>query len=165
MGHRKWDFIPWVSRVDDSCYPVSKKMTTLLRHHPELRDEDGAVEWRRLLIRFRRSYFSRRCKPLETARMDRSPEERQQQEEIRVLFEFSGRNSVHASSLRIFRRGRSRSQTAKQRRDTTRVDRLHLSLWSIIGLHIYCRCWFARWRNKWKSKTANMLLHGSGASA
>ena len=32
-------------------------MTHLLRHHPELREEDGAVDWSRLLHHFNRSRF------------------------------------------------------------------------------------------------------------
>ena len=32
-------------------------MESLQRHHSELREEDGAVEWERLLIHFERSYF------------------------------------------------------------------------------------------------------------
>ena len=33
-------------------------MTSLVRHQPELREPDGAVEWRRLLNQFQRSHFA-----------------------------------------------------------------------------------------------------------
>ena len=37
--------------------PVRKSMTSLVRHQHELREPDGAVEWRRLLNQFQRSHF------------------------------------------------------------------------------------------------------------
>ena len=46
-----------LNRLDESCCPVSKRVTSLLRHHPKLREEDGAVEWRRLLFQCNRSHF------------------------------------------------------------------------------------------------------------
>ena len=49
MNKRKWEFKPGIYRVDDSCYQASKKMMSLPRPHPELREEDGRVEWVRLL--------------------------------------------------------------------------------------------------------------------
>ena len=44
MELRNWEHKLAIDQVDESCYPVPKRMTNLLRHHPELREEDGAVE-------------------------------------------------------------------------------------------------------------------------
>ena len=44
-----------VPRVNvDYCYNISKKMTRILRHSGDLREDDGAIEWRKLLSRFHR---------------------------------------------------------------------------------------------------------------
>ena len=47
---------------------------------------------------------------------------RQQEDDIRLLFEFSGRKSIHASSSRTFQRSQSQSKAAKQCGNTIRMD-------------------------------------------
>ena len=53
--NQKRVFVPGVNRVDDLCYAVSTRLTNSPRHHPELREPDGAVEWERLLFQVKRS--------------------------------------------------------------------------------------------------------------
>ena len=57
MEQRTWEHISGLQRVVEASYPVAKHLTNLLRHHPELREEDGAVEWNQLLFQFQRSHF------------------------------------------------------------------------------------------------------------
>ena len=48
---RKWiDVEP--KEQHDKSYPIAKRMNTLLRHEPRPRDEDGAIEFRRLKLQF-----------------------------------------------------------------------------------------------------------------
>ena len=42
---RKWHTISAVDHVHDESLPISKKITTLLRHSPTLREPDGAIHW------------------------------------------------------------------------------------------------------------------------
>ena len=52
---RKWiDVEPGEQHA--RSYPIAKKMNTLLRHEPIPRDEDGAIEFRRLKLEFK-SHF------------------------------------------------------------------------------------------------------------
>ena len=45
---------------DESCPSVPRRVTNLLRHHPELGEEDGAVEWNELLFHFKKVLISLR---------------------------------------------------------------------------------------------------------
>ena len=49
INQRKWNDLPAVRRVDDCSYQISKIMTGHLRHQSYPREDDGAVEWRKLL--------------------------------------------------------------------------------------------------------------------
>ena len=60
-------------------------MTSLPRHHPELREQDAAVEWRILLNHFETVTCLCQNQPVGTARMDVSLEEKQQQDQIRFF--------------------------------------------------------------------------------
>ena len=52
---RKWSDIPAVSKViDDNCCNISNKMTRILRHRGYLREDYGAIEWRKHLPMFHR---------------------------------------------------------------------------------------------------------------
>ena len=52
IDHRKWEFIRSVVKVIKVCYPISKRMTALLRHFPYLREQDGAVPWGKIVVHF-----------------------------------------------------------------------------------------------------------------
>ena len=56
IEQRKWAFIPNVDKVDNARYLVSKQMTNLLRHQPELRELDGAVALENLLTHSSQAY-------------------------------------------------------------------------------------------------------------
>ena len=119
----------------------SKRMTIALRPHHELREVACL----------------RRRQWMEAARTDRSSEKRQWQGKIRLLCECQC-EIPNMRALQKHSRG-VRVDPKLQCTDTIRMDRLHWSCWSIIGLHIYCRCWFARWGNEWKARAARVLLH------
>ena len=54
ISRRKFQLKPNVDKVIDVCYPVSRHLTNLLRHHPKLRELDSAVAWEKLLTYFQR---------------------------------------------------------------------------------------------------------------
>ena len=49
IGQRTWEFIPSVDKVINTCYLVSKKMTSLSRHNEKMREIDGVAAWNKLL--------------------------------------------------------------------------------------------------------------------
>ena len=52
INQRNWGHIFGVDKVLSSCFPISKKMSQLLRHFQRHREEDGAVPWRQLMKHF-----------------------------------------------------------------------------------------------------------------
>ena len=44
--------MPAVTPNEEACFQVSKNMTNLLHHKPKLRQDDGAVGWKELLVQF-----------------------------------------------------------------------------------------------------------------
>ena len=54
VDQRKWEIIHGIDKVMDECYPVSRQMTHVQRHSPELRELDGAVGLEKLLSHSKR---------------------------------------------------------------------------------------------------------------
>ena len=52
-----WKDIPAVRRIGKYSNTISKIMTRLLRHQGDPREDEGAIEWRKLLLRFYPGYF------------------------------------------------------------------------------------------------------------
>ena len=126
IGQRKWEFTPKSERVIDSCYLGSKKMTNLLRHRLELRESDDAVAWEKLLMHLT---FLGNTNDWSTHQWTHCSRKSAKKDTIRVLPEFARQNSIRGSSSRPFWRSQSRFNTAKQRGNSLRMDRLNLSRW------------------------------------
>ena len=149
MVLRNWEHKPAIDQVDESGYPVPKKMTNLLRHHPELREEDGAVEWKQLLLLSNKTSHS-----IEDV-SNWGPQERiyhlrGSSNKARFEYCMNSQDEIHYMQALSGLSGGVRvdHQTAEECTNTIQMDRLHLSCWSIIGLRIYCPSWFARWWNQ-----------------
>ena len=101
MPERKWIVIPSVHSYDPQSLPsrIAKMVTRMVRHcDQDERGLDGAVHWNTICPLLEKAFerkLGRRC----TRRLDSLPSARQQQNEIRILLEFSVRIGVHSSNL------------------------------------------------------------------
>ena len=57
IDQRKWNDIPVVGNIDAKSFKISKQMIRMLRHQGHPRQNDWAIEWRRLLPMFCRDHL------------------------------------------------------------------------------------------------------------
>ena len=113
----------------------------LLLHHPELREPDGAVAWKRVLANFHR--FFGQVNTCDTHQWNECLRKRRPQSTIRVLPESAWNNPVHASSPLQGHSGRVRVDPTLQSN-----VKIHYGRTDYMRLQIHCRCRFTRWRNR-----------------
>ena len=143
ISERSWtDIEP--ENYSSIAYPVSKQLSTLLRHGDLLREEDGAIEFWRLKDYLRNDFcaFSTSvCWHVE----EYNGKRRRKQENISILsWSVRTRNSLPPSSPMSFRTQSHWSFTTGQCVHSGRFLRVHLSHWMCnqVTFHHKFRIWY-----------------------
>ena len=150
IRQREWNDISAVPQVmDDNCRRISKIMTRIVGHDGYPREDDGAIEWRKLLLVFHREHP-------EAKKWTGLLGEGKQQEIISILLGFKWTIQGHSGGNKV----------DLSLQDNVEVPHNWTEFIYHVGSSYYCNFYYSIRsdcrRERFKRRTANRILHGSG---
>ena len=159
ISQRKWEHISSVDKLLASRFPISIGMTHLLRPRRDLRDQDGAVSWEFFSSKF--EGFRSKVAAWTIKDWKNWSAEWNGRHSVRVLSGSTWSNQTCDVNPRSFRRSQNRSEIAKQRANSLRMDRFYISRWIRMGFQFHIRRGTHCWKNCDSVRKTNMHLHSS----